>query len=62
MFLRNPVDRVLRFLDERTSLWEVLRMVLTLPKMPFLRAAMRWFGRRLFGGRSTGEEATGREE
>jgi lycopene beta-cyclase len=56
MFLRNPVDRVLRFLDERTSPWEVLRMVLTLPKTPFLRAALRWLGRRLFGGRSQGEE------
>lgn len=54
MFLRNPVDRVLRFLDERTSTWEVLRMVLTLPKLPFVRAAARWITRRILGGRSAG--------
>jgi lycopene beta-cyclase len=41
MFERNPVDRVLRFLDERASAWEVLRLILTLPKRPFLRAAAR---------------------
>ena len=46
MFLRNPADR---FLDERTSFFEVLRMILTLPKMPFVRAVFRRWRRRLLG-------------
>ena len=44
LFARNPVDRVLRFLDERASLGEVLAIVLTLP-------AWRWFLAALFGRR-----------
>lgn len=36
MFARNPVERVLRFLDERASLLEVAALVWTLPKW-------RWF-------------------
>jgi lycopene beta-cyclase len=53
MFLRNPPDLVLRFLDERTSKWEVLRMIATLPWLPFIGATMRWVARRLFGARGT---------
>jgi len=47
LFRRNPPDRVLRFLDERASPPEVARLVLTLPKGPFVRAAVRWTARRL---------------
>lgn len=46
MFLRNPVDRVLRFLDERAGAGEILRLILTLPKRPFLAALARWLARR----------------
>jgi lycopene beta-cyclase len=41
MFARNPVQRVLRFLDEDTGLCDELRLVATLPPTPFLRAAVR---------------------
>lgn len=58
MFLRNPADRVLRFLDERASVGDVLRLILTLPKRPFLRAAFRWVGRRVTG-RGVGQESVG---
>ncbi|MFZ0158555.1 MAG: lycopene cyclase family protein [Kineosporiaceae bacterium] len=47
LFTRNPADRVLRFLDERATAGEVARLILTLPKPPFLRAALRWLARRL---------------
>lgn len=50
MFLNNPVDRVLRFLDERASPGDVLRLVLSLPKRPFLLAVARWGARLLTGG------------
>ncbi|HEX2808592.1 MAG TPA: hypothetical protein VHN80_20710, partial [Kineosporiaceae bacterium] len=49
MFLRNPADRVLCFLDERASAMDVVRLVLTLPKRPFLRAAARCLWRLLVG-------------
>lgn len=44
MFTRNPVQRVLRFLDEDTGLCDELRLVATLPPTPFLRAAVRRHG------------------
>ncbi|WP_437617138.1 lycopene cyclase family protein [Sorangium sp. So ce834] len=47
LFTRNPVDRVLRFLDERASLADVLAIVASLPKLPFLRALAGWLGTRL---------------
>lgn len=47
LFSRNPPDRVLRFLDERASFFDVLRLVASLPVAPFLRAAGRWFCRRV---------------
>jgi lycopene beta-cyclase len=40
MFARNPVQRVLRFLDEDTALRDELRLIATLPPTPFLRAAL----------------------
>lgn len=42
MFARNPVERVLRFLDEEASLVEALRLALTLPSGPFVRTLLRW--------------------
>lgn len=41
MFARNPAERVLRFLDERSSLADELRLIATLPVRPFLRSAVR---------------------
>jgi lycopene beta-cyclase len=41
MFRGNPAARVFRFLDERATLLELLGLVMSLPKLPFLRAAIR---------------------
>jgi lycopene beta-cyclase len=41
LFARNPADRVLRFLDERSTLAEEARLVASLPAGPFLSAARR---------------------
>lgn len=41
LFERNPVEVILRFLDEQTSLREELRLFWTLPWNPFLRAIFR---------------------
>ncbi len=41
MFSRNPAPRIFRFLDERASLGDIVGLVLTLPKLPFLRGAGR---------------------
>jgi lycopene beta-cyclase len=46
LFLGNPADRVLRFLDERSPVGEQLRLVATMPKAPYLRAAARRVVRR----------------
>lgn len=46
MFRRNPGDRVLRFLDERARAWDVVRLVFSLPPLPFLRALLAWGMRR----------------
>lgn len=48
LFRKNPGDRVLRFLDERASPRELLSLIASLPWLPFLRAAARWVGRRLW--------------
>lgn len=42
MFERNPIERVLRFLDEEASLGEALHLALTLPMGPFVRTLLRW--------------------
>lgn len=47
LFDRNPGDRIMRFLDEDTSLAQEVRLVATLPPAPFVRAAARWSARRL---------------
>jgi lycopene beta-cyclase len=41
MFSANPGPRVFRFLDERASPGEVGRLIMTLPKMPFVSGAIR---------------------
>ena len=46
LFARNPGDRVLRFLDEDTSLGQEALLVATLPPAPFLRAMARRLLRR----------------
>lgn len=38
LFRRNGMRRILRFLDEDTSIWEEARIFATLPLAPFLRA------------------------
>ena len=51
LFAKNPVDRVFRFLDEKIRLWELFLLVLSLPKWPFVRAAVVWLMRRTFSKR-----------
>ena len=41
LFKHNPVERVLRFLDETGSVWENLQLIPTLPPAPFLAALFR---------------------
>jgi lycopene beta-cyclase len=36
LFQRNPVGRIFRLLDESASIWEILRLMGTLPPRPFL--------------------------
>jgi lycopene beta-cyclase len=43
LFSANPADRVLRFLDEESRPWDDLRLIASMPPMPYLRA----LGRRL---------------
>jgi lycopene beta-cyclase len=38
MFKRNPVDHILRFLDETSSPWENLMLVASMPPQVFLKA------------------------
>ena len=38
MFKRNPIRRILRFLDETTQPWEILALMASLPPQLFLRA------------------------
>jgi lycopene beta-cyclase len=46
LFARVPADRVLRFLDERTSWLEIVALVARLPVQPFARAFVSWLARR----------------
>lgn len=41
LFRRNPVERILRFLDEQTHFGEELMIFWSLPWLPFLRAIVR---------------------
>jgi lycopene beta-cyclase len=38
MFSRNPIQRAIEFLDERTQIWEDILLIASLPPVPFLRA------------------------
>lgn len=38
LFRRHPVDRALRFLDEKSALWEDLLIISQMPPLPFLSA------------------------
>ncbi len=39
LFARNPVQRVFAFLDNETSLMDELKLISSLPKLPFMQAA-----------------------
>ena len=47
LFTNNPLDRVLRFLDERTGVREELTLFRTLPFMPFIAGLPEVLGRTL---------------
>jgi lycopene beta-cyclase len=47
LFARNPVERVLRFLDDRAGLRDLAGIVLAAPRRPFLAALLGWIGLRL---------------
>lgn len=46
IFTRNPIGRVLRFLDDRSSWWQDLAVMAAHPPGPFLRAIGRLLARR----------------
>jgi lycopene beta-cyclase len=52
LFLRNPAERVLRFLDEGSTVGAELRLIATMPPAPYLRAAA---ARRSLGWRQRAE-------
>ena len=41
MFLRNPADRILRFLDNESTFKEELKLITSLPTIPFLKSALK---------------------
>jgi lycopene beta-cyclase len=41
LFKKNPATAVLKFLDNETSLGEELKIISTLPTLPFMKAAMK---------------------
>jgi lycopene beta-cyclase len=41
LFRRNRIQQVFKFLDERTSMWQEIRIFWSLPWLPFLRAIGR---------------------
>ncbi|CAN5740346.1 lycopene cyclase family protein [soil metagenome] len=47
MFTGLPPDTLVRFLTEKSTLSDDLRLVLAMPKMPFLKIAVRMLARRL---------------
>jgi len=44
MFGRNPVERILRFLDEDAGPAEVVELIATLPRKVFVQTALRHYG------------------
>jgi lycopene beta-cyclase len=47
IFRRNPIQPVLRFLDDRSSILDDLRVITACPPWPFLHSALRLAGKRL---------------
>lgn len=47
LFTRNPVERVLRFLDDRAGMRDLAAIVLAAPRRLFLGALVGWLGMRL---------------
>jgi lycopene beta-cyclase len=45
MFTRNPIQRVLRFLDDQTHILEDIKVLASLPPVPFLKALRNRFWR-----------------
>ena len=41
LFSRNPIEKILRFLDEETSITDEVQIFWSLPWRPFLRAIVR---------------------
>jgi lycopene beta-cyclase len=41
MFKRNPINHILRFLDEEASPWQNLMLVATMPPQVFLHAFLK---------------------
>ncbi len=50
LYERNPPDRIFRFLDEDTSLWEDLRIMSSVPLGPFTVGAFDVLRKRIFDG------------
>ena len=46
LFKKNPIDRLLRFLNEEVSFWETVRIMATVPWGPFIAA---WFRLKILG-------------
>jgi lycopene beta-cyclase len=40
MFQKNPIERIFRFLDNESKLGEEIRLISTLPTLPFLKAGL----------------------
>ena len=55
LFEANPTERVLPFLDEDSSVADVLRLMASLPPAPYLRALGRRAARRVVSGPGPGE-------
>lgn len=41
MYARNPIQRIFRFLDEESTLWEEFKIIRQFPQRPFLEALFR---------------------
>lgn len=50
LFANNPIERVLRFIDEQTVFSEDIRVMASVPWFPFLRAGARNFDMLIRGG------------
>lgn len=49
MFDRNPIERILRFLDEEARPAEVIELIATLPRRVFIQTALRHYGTQALG-------------